>query len=154
MTWPHTQIWVDSALIAQLRATGVDEEDITDVINDAVGQYIRHRVNVASERYTTGTGRVMRVHARAVCVGRHCSIHNPSPEAEAIGVTHWRGDRGLMERICAHGVGHPDPDHMGYLRRIASDPYDSRLRMQDVEAEAVHACDGCCTRSTAAASEA
>lgn len=37
---------------------------------------------------------------------------------------HWRGDRHLMERICPHGVGHPDPD--------------------DINPDGVHGCDGCC----------
>lgn len=36
----------------------------------------------------------------------------------------WRGDRGLIERRCPHGIGHPDPDTVG---------------------DTVHGCDGCCT---------
>lgn len=42
----------------------------------------------------------------------------------------WRSDRGIMERICEHGVGHPDPD----------DPKAGN------KYEAVHGCDGCCAR--------
>jgi hypothetical protein len=41
---------------------------------------------------------------------------------------HWRTDRKIIERICPHGVGHPDPD----------DP-----KMMEVY-EAIHGCDGCC----------
>lgn len=44
----------------------------------------------------------------------------------------WRSDRGIMERICRHGVGHPDPD-------------DPALKGKDGWAEAVHGCDGCCS---------
>jgi hypothetical protein len=29
---------------------------------------------------------------------------------------HWRGDVALMERICPHGVGHPDPDDLEFHR--------------------------------------
>jgi hypothetical protein len=39
---------------------------------------------------------------------------------------HWRYDRGILERICPHGVGHPDPDD----KASASD--------------GIHGCDGCC----------
>jgi hypothetical protein len=42
---------------------------------------------------------------------------------------HWRGDRDMMERICTHGIGHPDPD-------------DFRIRMGFDSG--VHGCDGCC----------
>lgn len=41
-----------------------------------------------------------------------------------------------MERICPHGVGHPDPDHIAFVERVAG---------KDVASvEAVHGCDGCC----------
>lgn len=61
--------------------------------------------------------------------------------AQSIGVAHWRFDSGLMERICTHGIGHPDPDHMAHLQRLVS----GRIATQEyVDAEAVHGCDGCC----------
>lgn len=41
---------------------------------------------------------------------------------------HW-----LAERVCRHGIGHPDPDSLAYL--------ESR----GVEGMGVHGCDGCCT---------
>jgi hypothetical protein len=37
-----------------------------------------------------------------------------------------------MERVCTHGIGHPDPDHIAFL------PKDKRRW------ESVHGCDGCC----------
>jgi hypothetical protein len=38
---------------------------------------------------------------------------------------HYRDDIGITERICPHGIGHPDPD--------------------DIYAQGhVHGCDGCC----------
>jgi hypothetical protein len=77
------------------------------------------------ERYTTDTGQHIRVHNKGQCEGKHCPIHNPSLRAQQIGKTHWRTDRAIMERICVHGIGHPDPD---------SEYQDD-----------IHGCDGCCS---------
>ena len=44
---------------------------------------------------------------------------------------HYREDTGVTERICPHGVGHPDPDQ-------AWPADDWRW---------VHGCDGCCART-------
>lgn len=79
--------------------------------------------------FTTGTGQQLtNVHSISDCTGRWCPIHRPSPKARDIGVTHWREDQRFMERICEHGVGHPDPDDPG--------------------ADPVHGCDGCCAEPT------
>jgi hypothetical protein len=43
-----------------------------------------------------------------------------------------------MERLCQHGVGHPDPDHIDYVRRTRG----TRAAWGD----GVHDCDGCCVR--------
>lgn len=43
----------------------------------------------------------------------------------------WRDDRGIVERHCEHGIGHPDPDDAAY-----------RATRGDVDT--VHGCDGCC----------
>lgn len=47
---------------------------------------------------------------------------------------HWREDRPLpiFERVCEHGVGHPDPDQEDYWRET-----DQLWQM-------IHACCGCC----------
>lgn len=50
--------------------------------------------------------------------------------------TLWRGDRQLMERICPHGIGHPDPDHLAFIAKIDG-PDEART-------ESIHGCDGCC----------
>lgn len=42
----------------------------------------------------------------------------------------WRADKGIMERVCRHGVGHPDPDDL---------IVKSRPELADI-----HGCDGCC----------
>ena len=47
-----------------------------------------------------------------------------------------RTDRhNLMERVCPHGIGHPDPDSLEWLGRIG------------VPDDGVHVCDGCCQRT-------
>lgn len=61
--------------------------------------------------YTTGTGqRLWAIHPIEKCEGRPCVIHNPSNHAMVEMPTFWRDDRGIMERTCPCGIGHPDPD--------------------------------------------
>ena len=86
------------------------------------------------EEYTTGTGQRLRVHSAERCKGESCVIHNPSAHAMRGFPTHWRADRALMERICPHGIGHPDPDDLAHYKS---------LRPED-KYYAVHGCDGCC----------
>lgn len=88
--------------------------------------------------YTTGTGQPLtNVHPRTEdCATFGCSVHSPSDHGMRDFPTHWRSDRGLMERICPHGVGHPDPDHLSYTRRT--------LGLDAAYYESIHGCDGCC----------
>ena len=81
---------------------------------------------------------VLRTHRADACTGRNCVIHNPSDHPLKDAPLNWRGDRGLMERICDHGVGHPDPDDIAYKVSIG--------RM----GEGVHGCcqNRCCSRGT------
>lgn len=67
---------------------------------------------------------LLQVHDPANCEGQACTIHHPSDHHMVTWPQNWRGDRGLMERLCPHGVGHPDPD--------------------DLSADGIHGCDGCC----------
>lgn len=71
---------------------------------------------------------LINVHHQGSCAGEHCTIHNMSNHTMRAFPQHWRADRRLMERVCPHGVGHPDPDDPKF-----SDPYAR-----------VHGCDGCC----------
>lgn len=79
---------------------------------------------------------VLRTHRADACTGEHCCIHNPSDHPLKDADLNWRADRGLMERLCSHGVGHPDPDDIEFKRRTRGDQY--------ADAEAIHGCDGCC----------
>ena len=72
------------------------------------------------------------VHSPSKCVGRPCVIHSPSDHHMRGFRLLWRNDRGIFERICPHGIGHPDPDQFAYWRD------------NDMEYEGVHGCDGCC----------
>lgn len=87
------------------------------------------------EPYTTGTGQKLLVHSKEDCKAEFCVIHNPSIHSMRGFATHWRSDRGLMERVCAHGIGHPDPDDLAFkeLMKPGSFKYES-----------IHGCDGCC----------
>ena len=95
------------------------------------------------EEFTTGTGQRMRVHEAATCdPGAPCVIHRPSAHPMAGLPLHWRTDRRIFERICTHGVGHPDPDGMAYRAANGLD-----------DAEGIHGCDGCCRAAPTFADE-
>lgn len=57
------------------------------------------------------TTEVIRCHERADCRRDYCSIHNPREHHMRGWPQHFREDTGVMERICPHGVGHPDFDN-------------------------------------------
>lgn len=73
------------------------------------------------------------VHPADQCLNENgCTIHGPSNHHMVYWPQLWRGDRGIMERICSHEIGHPDPD-------------DVKLIGTHGWAEVVHGCDGCCS---------
>ena len=74
------------------------------------------------------------VHLAAQCEGRPCVIHSPTQHAMSDWPLIWRDDRvpGIFERICPHGIGHPDIDQRDFWRETSQEC----LRM--------HGCDGCC----------
>lgn len=121
-------------------------EKFTLTVTGEGGQVIRSievseedfNILAGARTYTTGTGQVLHgVHDPADCEGRPCVIHSPSAHYMADFPTHWRADRGIMERICSHGVGHPDPDDLDFIRHTRGE--------DDARGEGVHGCDGCCT---------
>lgn len=86
------------------------------------------------ETYTTDSGQLMLdVHANSPeCQEHGCPIHNPSDRAVAIGTTHYNTERQRMDRVCEHGLAHPDPDSQDWRERHFGDRDDE------------HDCDGCC----------
>ena len=87
----------------------------------------------SQETVTVGS-QTLRVHSGVFCQGEYCSIHNPSNHKLKDATLNWRADRRIMERICEHGVGHPDPDDANFRRKRDGNRYDT----------GVHGCDGCC----------
>jgi len=73
-------------------------------------------------------------HLKGTCIGEHCTIHNRSDHPMRSFPQFWRSERGIMERTCTHGIGHPDPD-------------EYKLHATGGELELVHNCDGCCEGS-------
>lgn len=74
-------------------------------------------------------------HAPDQCAGDACCIHSRSDHVMRKFPQHFRWDRGIMERICPHGIGHPDPDQKEFFLKAFGD---------DANAQWVHGCDGCC----------
>lgn len=76
------------------------------------------------------TGTPLLVHNPTACAGQNCCIHNPSNHLLQDQPLHWRGH--VMERICVHGIGHPDPDDTTHRVRTGQ------------PVSGIHDCDGCC----------
>ncbi|HEV2353927.1 MAG TPA: hypothetical protein VGR89_06780 [Puia sp.] len=79
----------------------------------------------------------LKVHKRSECKDRPipCAIHDPSDHHMKDWDYLWRGDRHLMERLCPHGIGHPDPDHLAWVH--SNSPALAKT-------QGIHGCDGCC----------
>jgi hypothetical protein len=67
---------------------------------------------------------IVNVHKPNQCARDYCTIHRNSNHSMVGFPQRWRQDRHMMERICPHGIGHPDPD--------------------DIVLDRTHGCDGCC----------
>jgi hypothetical protein len=83
----------------------------------------------------------LKTHPESACAGREtpCCIHHPSEHHMRAWEMCWRADKGVMERTCLHGIGHPDPDHLAYARSVQG---------EDADWQGVHGCDGCCRTTT------
>lgn len=131
---------MDKAIAAALMlARELDIENEAQVILEGVIQEPMD-YHTPQDGYYLPEGKVMRTHSRSRCAGDICSVHNPSDHPLKDAPRNWRSDRGLMERMCAHGIGHPDPDDLAYKRRTM-DPQDYANH-----AYGVHGCDSCCMR--------
>ena len=62
-------------------------------------------------------------------MGEVCTLHNRTKHGMRSFPQLWRADRKIMERLCPHGIGHPDPDEYKIIVGID---------------DGVHGCDGCC----------
>lgn len=93
--------------------------------------------------FIDGAGKRLVVHEYGEECEISCCIHNPSDHPLKDAPLVWRQAWTMydmkpshMERICEHGVGHPDPDQDTYLRSIGLTELADQL--------VVHGCDGCC----------
>jgi hypothetical protein len=75
------------------------------------------------------TAEVITAHSADECVHDPCPLHHRTDHGMRAWPQHFRGDRYMMERICAHGVGHPDPDDI------------------ETSVNSLHGCDLCCVNS-------
>lgn len=79
---------------------------------------------------------LVNVHPKSQCQAggpAACPIHNLSDHSMRAFPQHFRVDNGLMERVCPHGIGHPDPDALPFFVE------------RGITAMEVHGCDGCCS---------
>lgn len=76
------------------------------------------------------------IHPPDECAVEFCAVHAPSPHHMRELPLVLRLDRadGCVERVCKHGVGHPDPDWVSY-----------RMSLGDIYPD-THGCchEGCC----------
>lgn len=140
-TFDYGQFWVD--LIEDLQ----DPEFLSEFVEvslDLMGQFQEYKLEEIKrieeelkthDGWTDCTGRTYRVHKRTVdCDVNGCAIHNPSFHPLSDAKQLMRSDKfWLIERVCKHGVGHPDPDSASF---IAKQQGDTGIW--------VHGCDGCC----------
>lgn len=64
------------------------------------------------------SGQVILHHPRTDCIGRWCAIHQPMPGPWNNWPRQWRDDRGILERVCACGVGHPVAEDYGRVDTV------------------------------------
>jgi len=91
------------------------------------------------------------VHPAAACAGRVCVIHAPTAHHMRDWPIHWH--HGIFERICPHGVGHPDPDQYPHWAQraaawrpsLAADILDGPAEVNPWPDMGVHGCCGCCS---------
>lgn len=87
---------------------------------------------MAIVRYEQTQG--IRHHRHDQCDGLPCPFHGPSLHPMIEEPMQLR-ETGLIERVCRHGVGHPDPDSAAWMdRRYGHKP----------GTWSTHGCDGCC----------
>jgi hypothetical protein len=84
--------------------------------------------------FTLPNGQILyNIHSAKECTGKYCVIHNPSNHHMKDWPLIWREDRGIFERICPCGVGHPDPDALKH-----------EVEYEEDTSARIHGCCGHC----------
>lgn len=89
---------------------------------------------MANETHTLAGLKFVNVHSFEKCTPEICIFHNPTNHP----MRNWEPyirETGLIERLCEHGVGHPDPDSSAWFDRAMNHPSGTWD---------IHGCDGCC----------
>lgn len=77
---------------------------------------------------------LVNIHDPQRCAGQACVFHNPSEHKMRDWPICLRLTL-LVERMCEHGVGHPDPDSSAWMDRAMG---------HEPGTWGTHGCDGCC----------
>lgn len=83
------------------------------------------------EKTLLESGTTLSHHTKENCSG-NCCLHGSSPHPSCRMPRQWRQDRGILEHVCPHGIGHPCYAGVDYVLGIGG------------HADAIHGCDGCC----------
>lgn len=82
-------------------------------------------------------GTLLQTHPAWSCAGQFCCVHNPSDHPLRDAPLFWLQDTRSMDRLCSHGVRHPDYDDFAFKVRSGFPRYMLAI-------VGAHSCDGCC----------
>lgn len=83
------------------------------------------------------SGQILKHHTKYMCTGE-CCLHGTSPYDFCKKPRLWRSDRGIIEHLCPHGIGHPCAAGLAHANAMAA-------LGRGYGGDDVHGCDGCCT---------
>lgn len=86
-------------------------------------------------------------HDEDMCWGEYCVLHKPSDHKMKDWTINIRLDRefALAERMCKHGIGHPDPDSLAFIAgQMRETGRSSPEHPYGIYESDIHGCDGCC----------
>jgi len=114
---------------AQLRAQFDEIVRSLPVEDELAVDEFRSHIDLLEPVLLEHTQTMLYGHRSRECWGNVCSLHRRTEHRLREWPQSWRPDIYRMERLCPHGIGHPDPDD--YYIRNGQD-------------KGTHACDGCC----------
>lgn len=82
-------------------------------------------------------GTLLVTHPEHACRGTHCCVHNPSDHPLRDAPLVWLPRLRSLDRICTHGIRHPDRDDFAYKA-------SQRLSPLLLALLSAHDCDDCC----------